>query len=122
MLDQLLLSTARASAPATATATATTATTCVMIVMVMVVIMVRISLLFRLSFCNKHNFLKSDWLSQFLLNPTVLTLEALRGGGGGGGDQEDQSDPLDIFGFNFLLLDRLSKALVKLFFVCQHIF
>ena len=82
MLDQLLLSTARASAPATAT-TATTATTCVMIVMVMVVIMVRISLLFRLSFCNKHNFLKSDWLSQFLLNPTVLTLEALRGGGRG---------------------------------------
>ena len=30
--------------------------------------------------------------------------------------------PLDFFGFKFLLLDRLSKALAQLFLVCQHIF
>ena len=42
-----------------------------------------------------------------------LTLEALSGGRGGG----VQSDPLDFFGFKLLLLDRLAKALVQLFFV-----
>ena len=43
-----------------------------------------------------------------------LTLEALGQGGGGWG----QIDPPSIFfGFKFLLLDRLSKALVQLFFV-----
>ena len=30
--------------------------------------------------------------------------------------------PLDFFGFEFLLLDRLSKALTQLFLVCEHIF
>ena len=35
-------------------------------------------------------------------------------GWGGGG----QSDPLDFFGFKFLFLDELSKALAELFFVC----
>ena len=30
--------------------------------------------------------------------------------------------PLDFFGFKFLLLDRLSKALAQLFLVCEHIF
>ena len=39
-----------------------------------------------------------------------LTLEALRGG-----------SP-DFFGFKFLLLDRLSKALAQLFLVYEHIF
>ena len=44
----------------------------------------------------------------------VLTLEALRGG---------QIDPPSIFlALNFLLLDRLSKALAQLFLVCEHIF
>ena len=41
-----------------------------------------------------------------------LTLEGMGGGGGG-----DQSDPLDFFGFKFLFLDRLPKALAQLFFV-----
>ena len=45
-----------------------------------------------------------------------LILEALRRGGG-------QIDPPSIFfGFKFLLLDRLSKALAQLFLVCEHIF
>ena len=30
--------------------------------------------------------------------------------------------PLDFFGFKFLLLDRLLKALAQLFLVCEHIF
>ena len=30
--------------------------------------------------------------------------------------------PLDFFGFKFLLLNRLSKALAKLFLVCEYIF
>ena len=47
----------------------------------------------------------------------LLTLEALKGGGGGQVDS-----PLDFFGFKFLLLDRLSKALAQLFLVCEHIF
>ena len=29
--------------------------------------------------------------------------------------------PLKFFGFKFLLLDRLSKALAQLFLVCEHI-
>ena len=29
---------------------------------------------------------------------------------------------LDFYGFKFLLLDRLSKALAQLFLVCKHIF
>ena len=45
-----------------------------------------------------------------------LTLEALRGGGG------KLTPPLDFFGFKFLLLDRLSKALAQLFLVYEHIF
>ena len=49
-----------------------------------------------------------DWLKD-------LTLEALR--------ERGQIDPhLDFFGFKFLLLDRFSKALAQLFFVCEHIF
>ena len=45
---------------------------------------------------------------------SVLTPEVLRvAGGGAGGDF-----PPQLFGFKFLLLDRLRKALVKLFFVC----
>ena len=44
------------------------------------------------------------WIS---LTPEVL---------GGGGRQIDH--PLNFFGFIFLLLDRLSKALIQLFFVC----
>ena len=46
-----------------------------------------------------------------------LTLEALGGGGG-----VKLTPPLDFFGFKFLLLDRLPKALVQLFLVCEHIF
>ena len=52
-------------------------------------------------------------LWQFILQ---LTLEALRGGG------VKLTPPLDFFGFKFLLLDRLSKALAQLFLVCEHIF
>ena len=44
-----------------------------------------------------------------------LTLAALGGGG-------VKLTPLDIFGFKFLLLDRLPKALAQLFLVCKHIF
>ena len=55
----------------------------------------------------------------FFIAKQRSTTEALRGGGGGGG----QIDPLlDVFGFKFLLLDRLSKALAQLFLVCEHIF
>ena len=54
------------------------------------------------------------WLL-LLSHAILLTLEALREGG--------QIDPpLDFFGFKFLLLDRLSKALAELFLVCEHIF
>ena len=49
---------------------------------------------------------------------TFLTLEAL---GRGEGGQIDPS-PSIFFGFKFLLLDRLSKALAQLFLVCEHIF
>ena len=48
---------------------------------------------------------------------TLLTLEALRGGGG-----QIDPPPLDFFGFKFLFLDRLSKALAQLFLVCDYIF
>ena len=47
-----------------------------------------------------------------------LTLEALRGGKG----VKLTPPPLDFFGFKFLLLDRLSKALAQLFFVSEDIF
>ena len=55
-------------------------------------------------------------------NPSVcsdegLTLEALKGRGG-----SNWPPPLDFFGFKFLPLDRLSKALAQLFLVCEHIF
>ena len=56
------------------------------------------------------NFLKKD-------RETLLALEALRGGGGG-----CQVDSLEFFGFKFLFLDRLSKALAQLFLVCKYIF
>ena len=45
----------------------------------------------------------------------TLTLEPLRGGG-------SNWPPPRFFGFKFLLLDRLSKALAQLFLVCEHIF
>ena len=35
-----------------------------------------------------------------------------------GGGQSDPPPPLDFFGLKVLFLDRLSKALAKLFFVC----
>ena len=41
---------------------------------------------------------------------------------GGGGGVKLTPSPLDFFGFEFLLLDRLSKALAQLFLVCEHIF
>ena len=41
-----------------------------------------------------------------------LTLEGIRGGGGW-----VRLPPLSLFGFKFLFLDRLPKALVQLFFV-----
>ena len=50
-----------------------------------------------------------------LVQLICLTLEALRGGG-------QSEPPLDFFGFKFLLLDRLPKALAQLFLVCEHIF
>ena len=43
-----------------------------------------------------------------------VTLEALKGG--------QVNPPLDFFGFKFLFLDRLSKALAQLFLVCEYIF
>ena len=36
--------------------------------------------------------------------------------GGGGGESGAKLTPLDFFGFKFLVLDLLSKALVQLFF------
>ena len=56
-----------------------------------------------------------NWL--YSACPNTLTLEALRGGGG-----VKLTPTLDFFGFKFLLLDRLSKALAQLFLVCEHIF
>ena len=48
-----------------------------------------------------------------LVRPLLFTLEGIGRGGG-----EGQIDtPLDFFGFKFLFLDRLPKALVQLFFV-----
>ena len=41
-----------------------------------------------------------------------ITLDGLRGEGGG-----VNLTPLDFFGFKYLLLDRLSKAMAPLFFV-----
>ena len=52
------------------------------------------------------------WPSLVVLNPRSLE---------GGGGQIDPP-PLDFFDFQFLLLDRLSKALAQLFLVCEHIF
>ena len=46
-----------------------------------------------------------------LVRPLLFTLEGI----GGGEGQIDTS--LDFFGFKFLFLDRLPKALVQLFFV-----
>ena len=43
----------------------------------------------------------------------ILTLEGIRGGG-----VNLIPPPLKFFGFNFLFLDRLPKALAQLFFVC----
>ena len=51
-------------------------------------------------------------VSDLRFNPRSL-------GGGGGGVK---LTPLNFFGFKFLLLDRLSKALAQLFLVCKHIF
>ena len=48
----------------------------------------------------------------------LLTLEALRRGGGG----VKLTHPPRFFGFKFLFLDRLAKALAQLFVVCEHIF
>ena len=47
----------------------------------------------------------------------ALTLEALRGGG-----VKLTPPHLDFFGFKFLLLDRLSKALAQLPLVYEHMF
>ena len=55
--------------------------------------------------------MKIFWV--LLLN---YTLEALKGGG------VKLTPPSIFFGFKFLLLDRLSKALAQLFLVCEHIF
>ena len=46
---------------------------------------------------------------------TFLTPRSLEGG-------FKLPPPLNFFGFKVLLLDRLSKALAQLFFVCEHIF
>ena len=56
-----------------------------------------------------------DLLINLHSNNHHLTLEALGGG-------HIDPPPLDFFGFKFLLLDRLSKALAQLFLVCEHIF
>ena len=49
-----------------------------------------------------------------------LNPRSLEGVGGGGGRIDLPS--LDVSGFIFLLIDRLSNVLVQLFRVCQHIF
>ena len=51
----------------------------------------------------------------------LLNARSFEGEGGGGVGQVDLP-PLDFFGFKFLLLNRLSKALAQLFIVCEHIF
>ena len=48
-------------------------------------------------------------------NSVSLNLEGI---GGGGGGVNLISPPLNFFGFKFLFLDRLPKALAQLFFVC----
>ena len=52
-----------------------------------------------------HSKPRSDFAAKKLL---LLTLEVLGGGGGG------QIDPLVFFGFKYLPLEQLSKALVQL--------
>ena len=47
----------------------------------------------------------------------IFNPRSLEGEGGGG-----QINPLDFFGFKFLLFDRLSKALAQLFLICENIF
>ena len=48
----------------------------------------------------------------------IINPRSLEGGEGG----VKLNPPLNFFGFKFLLLDRLSKALAQLFLVCEHIF
>ena len=74
--------------------------------------------LFTISIIIRGNYILSRNYIHFRELISSLTLEALRGGGGGQIDPH----PLDFFGFKFLLLDRLSKALAQLFLVCEHIF
>ena len=72
-----------------------------------------------MNFCSieeiKVRRLSFESASGVFLVCVLLTLETLRGGG-------VNLNPLDFFGFKFLLLDRLSKALAQLFLVCEHIF
>ena len=68
-------------------------------------------------FLKTRNFTANVWLiSDFTtqLFYIFLTLEALREDGGG----LKLPPPPHFFGFKFLLLDRLSKALAQLFLVC----
>ena len=62
-----------------------------------------------------------DLLHGYVPVLVCLNPRSLEGEGGGDGGQID-SPSLNFFGFKFLLLDRLSNALVQLFLVCQHIF
>ena len=69
---------------------------------------------YEMDICDAHKLdILVFGIKCFGINPRSLE-------GGGGGGQIDP--PLDFFGFKFLLLDRLSKALAQLFLVCEHIF
>ena len=70
---------------------------------------------------SPESYLFLSFLTHFLQNFDNIVLFSLnpRSPGGGGGSNWP---PLDFFGFKFLLLDRLPKALVQLFLVCEHIF
>ena len=52
----------------------------------------------------------------FMQASVAVNPRSLEGGGG------VKLTPLDFFGFKFLLLYRLSKALAQLFLVCEYIF
>ena len=68
------------------------------------------------SICDKtFKYISNNTSHRFRKLLPALTLEALRGA-------QIDPPPLDFFGFKFLLLDRLPKALAQLFLVCEHIF